>query len=104
MDKEKYLDDLKDIKDMMERSSRFISLSGLSGISAGILALVAAFLAYKFVYVEQDLQSYKSVMLTKESLIAILLIAGICLVLSMVAGILFTRSKAKKANTRVTRK
>lgn len=41
----KQLSDLKQIRQLMERSSKFISLSGLSGISAGMVALIAAFVA-----------------------------------------------------------
>lgn len=41
------LQDLKEIRQMMERSTKFLSLSGFSGISAGIIALIAAFIAWK---------------------------------------------------------
>jgi hypothetical protein len=44
-DIDKQLSDLKQIRQLMERSSKFISLSGLSGISAGVIALIAAFIA-----------------------------------------------------------
>ncbi|MEN8228113.1 MAG: hypothetical protein ABFS38_08165 [Bacteroidota bacterium] len=98
MNKEKYLDDLKEIKDMMERSSRFISLSGLSGISAGTFALIATYLAYKTVYINQNYLSYRSAILTKETLTTLLLIAVVTLFLSIGAGILFTIIKAKKTN------
>lgn len=46
MEKSKEYRDLQEIKSLMERSSRFLSLSGLSGVSAGIIALVAATIAY----------------------------------------------------------
>lgn len=101
MNKEKYLDDLKDIKQIMERSSRFISLSGLSGISAGIFALIATYLAYRTVYIDQDYLSYRSAILTKESIMMLLLIAGLTLFLSIGVGVLFTRRKAKKTNNKV---
>lgn len=101
MDNKKYLNDIKDIKDMMERSSRFISLSGLSGISAGLFALIAAYIAYKTVYINQDLLSYKNVSLTKASLTVLLLIAIVTLTLSIGSGILFTVIKAKKHNNKV---
>jgi len=42
--------ELADIKSMMERSTRFLSLSGLAGILAGIYALLAAGLAYLWIY------------------------------------------------------
>ena len=44
------LQDVKDIRQMMERSSRFISLSGLSGVAAGILALVAVWVARYIIF------------------------------------------------------
>ena len=43
-------EELAEIKSMMERSTRFLSLSGLSGILAGIYALVAAGLAWYWIY------------------------------------------------------
>ena len=42
--------ELAEIKSMMERSTRFLSLSGLAGILAGIYALLAAGLAYFWIY------------------------------------------------------
>jgi hypothetical protein len=46
MENSKEFRDLQEIKSLMERSSRFLSLSGLSGVSAGIIALIAATIAY----------------------------------------------------------
>jgi len=42
--------ELAEIKSMMERSTRFLSLSGLAGILAGVYALLAAGLAYFWIY------------------------------------------------------
>ncbi|MEB2775116.1 hypothetical protein SYJ56_07345 [Algoriphagus sp. D3-2-R+10] len=42
--------ELAEIKSMMERSTRFLSLSGLSGILAGTYALIAAGMAYAWIY------------------------------------------------------
>jgi hypothetical protein len=50
--KEEQLNALSDIRNMMDRSSRFISLSGLSGVFAGIIALIAAYMA------NQELNKY----------------------------------------------
>ena len=96
MEKQKYLDDLKDIKDIMERSSRFISLSGMAGISAGIFALIAAYLAYKTIYINQDYLTYRRAILTSETLTILLLIALITLVFSIGATIFFTTKKARR--------
>lgn len=42
--------ELAEIKSMMERSTRFLSLNGLSGILAGTYALIAAGMAYGWIY------------------------------------------------------
>jgi hypothetical protein len=42
--------ELAEIKSIMERSTRFLSLSGLAGILAGIYSLLAAGLAYLWIY------------------------------------------------------
>jgi len=42
------LDALREIRSIMDRSARFISLSGWSGIWAGLVALVGAAIAYKW--------------------------------------------------------
>lgn len=101
MNKKKYSDDLTDIRDMMERSSRFISLSGLSGVSAGFFALIAAYLAYKTVYFNQDYLGYRVAILTKESLITLLLIAVVTIILSIGAGIFFTIIKTRKTGNKL---
>ncbi len=98
MDKQNYIDDLKEIKDIMQRSSRFISLSGLSGVFVGIIALIAAFLAYKTVYAEQDYLGYRIAVLTIESLTTLLIIAIVTLILSIGTAVLFTVNKARKTN------
>lgn len=101
MDKQKYLDDLQDIRYMMERSSRFLSLSGMSGILAGIFALIASYLAYVTVYVHQDNLGYRYVLVTRETILTLLLIASITLILTIGAGIFFTSKKAHKDNQRL---
>jgi hypothetical protein len=96
MDDSKYKDDLKDIKEIMNRSSRFISLSGLSGVSAGIIALVAAWLAYETVYANQVYLGYKMVILTSQSITTLLVIATITIILTFGAVIFFTSREAKR--------
>lgn len=96
MSKEKYKKDLEDIKDIMSRSSRFISLSGMSGISAGIIALVGAFAAYKFVFIQEDILDYTQASVNNPDLNLLLLIAGITLLLSIGTGIFFTTRETKK--------
>lgn len=96
MNNQAYLEDLKMIKEMMSRSTRFISLSGLSGVFAGSFALIGAFLAYKTVYSNQDYLQLRKAVITSETLTTLLVIATGTLVLSLVAGILLSRRKAKK--------
>ena len=98
MNQNKYLQDLQDIKDIMDRSSRFISLSGLSGIFAGLFALGGAYAAYQTVYAGQDYLSYRHAVITRESLVTLMLIAMITLALSIGAGIFFTSRETKKKN------
>ncbi|MEQ8882350.1 MAG: hypothetical protein RLQ12_22095 [Cyclobacteriaceae bacterium] len=101
MNQDKYIRDLQDIKDIMNRSSRFISLSGLSGIFAGLFALVGAYAAYQTVYAGQDYLNYRHAIITRESLISLLLIALVTLTLSVGAGIFFTSRETKRQNEKV---
>ena len=101
MNQDKYKQDLRDIKDIMNRSSRFISLSGLSGIFAGLFALGGAYAAYQTVYAGQDYLSYRHALITRESLLTLLIIALITLTLSISAGIFFTSRETIKQNEKV---
>jgi hypothetical protein len=96
MDDLKYKDDLKEIKDIMNRSSRFISLSGLSGVSAGIIALLAAYLAYQTVYSNQVSIGYTRAILSQSNVTTLLIIAILTILVSFVAGIFFTSREAKR--------
>lgn len=101
-EKEDYIKDLSEIRTIMERSSRFISLSGLSGVLAGMYALIASFLAYRIVYINASLFSYrKTYILERETLMQLGLIAGVTLTLSIATGILLTTRKAKKDGLRI---
>ncbi len=101
MNQDKYKQDLQDIKDIMNRSSRFISLSGLSGIFAGLFALGGAYAAYQTVYAGQDYLSYRHAIITRESLMTLLIIALVTLALSIGAGIFFTSRETRKQNEKV---
>lgn len=99
MSNEKYLQDLNDIKTMMTKSSRFISLSGLSGILAGIYALVGAWFAYKTIYFDTStMGSYRNLVISKEAVIKLIIIAALVLVASIATGLFLSYKKAKKNN------
>ena len=96
MDKQKYIEDIAEIKDIMERSARFISLSGLSGVIAGIIALVAVYLAYDLVYAGQDYLGYRSAQLNSDTIFQLLVIAIGAIVLSIgIAGFLTNRKAVR---------
>ena len=102
MDTNKYLNDISEIKNMMNRSSRFISLSGLSGILAGIYALIGAYFAYQTIYFDQsDMGSYKTLVISEDAVIKLLVIAATVLFLSLVTGIFLTVRKAKKHGEKI---
>ncbi|MBD8488630.1 hypothetical protein IFO69_07735 [Echinicola sp. CAU 1574] len=96
MEQQKYIEDLKDIRDIMNRSSKFISLSGMSGISAGVFALIAAFVAYKTVYVEQVDLDYNTILISSDSIMKLMVIGAVTLLCSIAAGVLFTKRTAQK--------
>ena len=97
----KYIEDLKEIKDIMNRSSRFISLSGLSGISAGITALIGAYLAHKFIFVDGDYLAFESVSLSEEQLYALLMIAIGTIVVSIGLVVYLTTQETIKQNLKI---
>ena len=101
MTKEKYIKDLEDIKDIMNRSSRFISLSGISGISAGIIALIGAYTAYRYVFEDQDILTYTQANFNTGTLLTLLTIAGLTLILSVGTTIYFTTRITKKRNQKI---
>ena len=83
MEENRYKQEIREIHAMMNRSSRFISLSGWSGISAGVIALMAAYIAYRVDYYT----------LTTLPLIGI---AALVILMAIVAVIFFTRREAEK--------
>jgi hypothetical protein len=108
-EQEKHLQDLKEIRSLMEKSSRFISLSGISGIITGVVALVGAVLGYmrlqKYWQVMDDSRfgDYSSFIHTTmpmelgwSTAFDLVLIAGMVLVISVVASAYFTMRQARK--------
>ncbi|MEL1245883.1 hypothetical protein AAEO56_16535 [Flavobacterium sp. DGU11] len=89
---ENYLRDIQDIKKMMDRSTQFLSLSGLAGVMAGLYALAGAYAA-KRVY---DLNQGRYITPESSSFKAILCIAVVVLVLSVLTAYILTAKKARK--------
>ncbi|OIQ20151.1 MAG: hypothetical protein BM557_05635 [Flavobacterium sp. MedPE-SWcel] len=90
--KKDYLKDIEDIKMMMNKSSQFLSLSGLSGIMAGIYALAGA-IASKYIY---NLNYGSYITLESTSFKAIVGIAMLVLLLSVLTAYVLTAVKTKK--------
>ncbi|VAW27872.1 hypothetical protein MNBD_BACTEROID06-824 [hydrothermal vent metagenome] len=95
--KEQYIEDLKEIKKMMNRSSKFISLSGLSGISAGVIALIAAWFAHSMVY-SNTLIYHVPQNISQGVILNLLLVAVATITAAVLAGVFFTKRKAKQIN------
>jgi hypothetical protein len=104
MEQEKYIQDLKEIREMMARSGRFISLSGISGVVAGIIALISAFVAYHYIYLDTDYHSFKLVYLSSETIKDIFLLAIITLILSIGSIIILTHQSSKKKGEKLLNK
>ena len=84
---------------MMNQSSRFISLSGLSGVLAGIFSLIGAWFAYKTIYFDNSsLGNYRNLIISKEAIERLFIIAVTVIVLSMISGIVLSIRKANKSN------
>lgn len=88
---EKYLQDIQDIKKMMDRSSQFISLSGMAGVMAGIYALMGSF-AVGRIY---DSHNGSYIALESNAFKAIIGIAAVVLILSVVTAYILTTRKAR---------
>ncbi len=89
--------ELAEIKSMMERSTRFLSLSGLSGILAGTYALIAAGMAYTWIYYPN--MPYGSTIdeISQGAVLSKLLItATVVLLFSIGTAWLMSQSKSKK--------
>ena len=92
-------EELSSIRAMMERSSKFISLSGLSGILAGIFALAGARMAFRITtnHVEIGSPPDNIPVITK----ALIVVALMVLVLSVVTACWLTVRKAKRRGEKV---
>lgn len=89
--------ELADIKSMMERSTRFLSLSGISGILAGTYALIAAGLAYAWIYFPEVPFGSNFNQISEEGIVSKLLILAICvLAVSIGTAWVFSQKKSKK--------
>ncbi|MDG5492664.1 hypothetical protein [Psychroserpens sp. SPM9] len=100
MESKNYLQDINEIKNMMTKSSRFLSISGLSGTLAGIYALIGAYLGYQIIYKDNivNFDGYRALVVSDQELLNIFIIAMSVFVLSVITGIAFSYSKAKKQN------
>jgi len=93
---EQSLETLQDIKRMMERSSRFISLSGLSGVSAGVCALIGAWIAHGWLYLEAD--DFVRTPYRDPSLLTNMIILALAvLVAALATSTFFTWRKARRS-------
>ena len=95
-DQNHYREDIRAIREIMQRSTRFISLSGLSGIVAGLVALIAAFLAWR---IDPDL--FRSIPLpavgTSPAALGQLVALSIATLLIAISGaFVFTLRSARK--------
>lgn len=99
MEHNQYLDDIKHIRSIMERSSSFVSLSGLSGISAGVVALMACFVAFGILHHSNiDYVAGKSIEYGTDVITQLILLSVATLVLSVILAIFFTVQKSRRIN------
>jgi MFS family permease len=97
-----YEEDLASIRSLMERSSRFISLSGMSGVCAGIYALIGALMAYFLVYYPNTPFGLRLYYVNeREVLWQLLFIAAGVLAASLITGLILTKRKAEKQNSKI---
>ncbi len=94
MQDNKYLDDLHEIRQMMRKSTLFLSLSGLSGVLAGVYALIGAAVAYKLL--QHHYLYYPYVIIESKTFKAIIAIALLVLIASVLTAYLFSMRKAKR--------
>ncbi|MCM4158889.1 hypothetical protein FHG64_01325 [Antarcticibacterium flavum] len=100
---QEYMRDLTEIRSMMERSSRFLSLTGWSGIMAGIYALVGAFIAYRFFYLDASGSVYNTIDMqeVQGNLVNLILLAVGVLVLAVGTAIYLSWKKSQKDNKKL---
>ncbi len=104
MEQEKeHLQQLQEIRSLMERSTKFVSLSGLSGVAAGTVALIGAYVQYRYVEKAWDYGRnayYKGTDARELILFSIANFLTI-LLLALLSAYYFTQRKAKKNNQSV---
>lgn len=97
MDKDQSIQQLNEIKRLMEGSSKFLSLSGMSGVSAGIIGTISSLLAYFTLYTKHALFFFEFTDDRGTNFrISMLFLAGITLLLALIAGFYFTHQKVKR--------
>ena len=96
MDEKNVHEELSSIRQLMERSSKFISVSGLAGILAGGYALVGAWFTMRMVTNHSDIGSPPENVPVITT--ALVVLAFIVLLLSLVTSYVLTVRKAKKRN------
>lgn len=94
------LEDLTEIRAIMERSTKLISLSGLSGVGAGLVALIGAYVGWKYLEGEglyDGMKSREYLMVSRSQLYAMVSMAiAIMTVAGAVASIFSMRLARKK--------
>lgn len=101
MTKKDYLQDISEIKEILNKSTRFMSLSGISGIMAGFYALSGAFLANYLLkgYASGDGKlSLLPLTILELALIGIALLIAL---ISLITAYFLTKRKAKKNNEKM---
>lgn len=94
--------ELAEIKSMMERSTRFISLSGLSGILAGTYALIAAGLAYSWIYYPNPPYGSRiNDILDTSTLTKLAITALVVLTISITTAWVLSRRKSARNSSRL---
>lgn len=95
-DQIRYREDLKAIREIMQRSTRFISLSGLSGITAGIIGLLAAYLAGRIEPLLRMPGEQAAGTSSTDQLTQLIALGVITLLLAVAGALLFTLRSARK--------
>jgi hypothetical protein len=89
-------EELAEIKSMMERSTRFLSLSGLSGVLAGVYALLAAGMAWYWIYFPSSYWGEGSPILSfREGLNRLLLLGLATLIAAVSTAYLLSKKKGR---------
>lgn len=94
------LNELTHIRGLMDRSTRFLSLSGLSGVVAGVLALVGALVAQRYIddhfTAQQNPLTYAAEVVDYNThILALMGIAALVLVLALIGALWFTWRRSK---------